>query len=193
MVMQIELCTVREWVEYHLTHGGPSTTIYLLPQHGAPFLTIPDAGQERFMRRFRVGDPRVATLCDVGGVPASCNASGATPYSNRVGTLGLKTMDEASTCAPCAPRLPRRSSSLTGPSFEPPCAGQATQTALMLTHLVPRHLGAWFLLSDLDEYLTVPDHSRPRGKWVSESACCGAMALLGVAAAVATLGPLMGQ
>ena len=36
--------------------------------------------------------------------------------------------------------------------------------SLMLTHLVPRHLGAWFLLFDLDEFLTAPNHPTRRGE-----------------------------
>ena len=52
-------------------------------------------------------------------------------------------------------------SHLPGPCAAPharPYADRASHQALMLEHLVPLHLGAYFLLLDLDEYLTAPDH-----------------------------------
>ena len=85
-VMQIELCYVKEWVEYHLDHGGPRSTLYLLPQRETPTIAataVPDAGQERFMREFSVDHPRVHVLCNVSGMPGGCASPQAVPYLHR--------------------------------------------------------------------------------------------------------------
>ena len=83
IVMQFELCYVSEWVEYHLAHGGPRTSLYLLPQRGPALSTVHDAGQERFMHEFSVAHPRVHVLCNVSGAPDSCASPAATAYSSR--------------------------------------------------------------------------------------------------------------
>ena len=75
-VMQFELCYVKEWVEYHLHHGGPTTTLYLLPQRGPPYVSVHDPGQARF-------HPRVHVLCNVSGRAGSCESRAAAPYGNR--------------------------------------------------------------------------------------------------------------
>ena len=83
-VMQFELCYVKEWVEYHLNHGRPRTTLYLLPQRGGPSMAVRDPGQERFMHEFGVDHhPRVHVLCNVLGVPGACASPEAVPYPDR--------------------------------------------------------------------------------------------------------------
>lgn len=111
-VMQIELCYVKEWVEYHLDHGGPRSTLYLLPQRGAPTIAataVPDAGQERFMREFSVVDhPRVHVLCNVSGMPGGCASPQAVPYLHRTShqELMLRHLVPKRECAAPASSIP---------------------------------------------------------------------------------------
>ena len=110
-VMQIELCYVKEWVEYHLDHGGPRSTLYLLPQRGAPTIAataVPDAGQERFMREFSVDHPRVHVLCNVSGMPGGCASPQAVPYLHRTShqELMLRHLVPKRECAAPASSIP---------------------------------------------------------------------------------------